>query len=295
LHPASVSGAPAGVLQRQPKDKKSDPTQPSPEEAKEMSRMDDLARDPCEAHRAWKRLTWQEKLDVQGRLAALQGDAFSKQFLDAEQKGKVDCTVAYLEPGRAKRDQLLSWGYRYFGEELTGTGDIVIEIWFHPTGKKIRRDISTVKWGGEPKTPGTTDKPGVPPKEPPIKEPPTKELPKVDCATLKQQEKTLREQEKTTDISNPALMNWEFISAEIDELESGERTDPSGTWEELANYRGRLLDYENVMHQVQVKCGEDDYLGLRQDYFFFQARYNDLVERMNKRTGESVPPEESDE
>jgi hypothetical protein len=163
-----VQQADASTLQRKPDGD-------AAAKARQETRLEELARDPAKAHDAWKTLTTTERDGVTERMRRRYGEPFAQQFLDVVKKGKPQFDVDYYQPGVGPtREQLLARGYRQAGFEHTGNAAFEVELWVHPVGKTVRRDVSTWKFGAS--GPGTKGGGGAgksPAKQPPVVEPPT--------------------------------------------------------------------------------------------------------------------------
>jgi hypothetical protein len=78
------------------------------------------------------------------------GNRNMERILRARQSAR---SVTYLQPGYdVTKEQLGAWGYRYRGEEFTGNAGYVVEVWEHPSGAIIRRDISPQRADAPAKT-----------------------------------------------------------------------------------------------------------------------------------------------
>ena len=135
---------------------------------KHEQKLDELARLPGDAHAAWKKLSAADRNTVLKKMEANYGKAFKDQFLEAANKGKAQVeTSTYSNSPKSKfpmitDEQLKARGYKKAGSERTGNAAWDVEVWVHPSGKTIRRDVSTYEFGkGEPgKQPGGTEGPG---------------------------------------------------------------------------------------------------------------------------------------
>src|SRR5215217_8995003 len=160
LRPADFASSSVGsdVLQRKP-------DKPTQAEARRKQQLEELARDPGEAHQAWKKLSPIEKFTVQESMRRRYGGLFVQQFLDEVQKGKPQIQTSTYEFGAGpKPEQLKAGGFRRAGVESMGNVGWEIELWVHPSGRRIRRDISPWKFGtAEPEK-----KPETEGKKPPI-------------------------------------------------------------------------------------------------------------------------------
>lgn len=181
----SAAPSPSGILQRQP-DKRANA------EKKWQQRLDALARDPAEAHRAWPRLSVGERIAVSERMRRRYGQAFAQQFLDEATKGKPQLDVTTHQPGSGPTaDQLTARGWRMAGSERTGNAGFEVEIWVHPSGRTLRRDVSTWKFGAaEPATkPAAKVKPQS--VEPPTMQAPPAEVPELPTQTTERHQTAL--------------------------------------------------------------------------------------------------------
>jgi Domain of unknown function (DUF4157) len=143
--------------------------------ARREKQLEELARDPAEAHKAWKKLTPAERDAVTERMRRRYGEVFAQEFLGEVKKGKPQFDVVYYQPGVGPtREQLFARGYRRAGSEQTGNAGFEVEIWVHPVGKTVRRDVATWKFGTSgPGTKAGSEAGKQPAKKPPVVEPPT--------------------------------------------------------------------------------------------------------------------------
>lgn len=120
--------------------------QRSPGTSKQASRQEwlkELGNDPQEAHLAWKKVSPEERFVVLGEMALRFGSPFAEQFLEEVKKGKPQLGETFYGSGMGPTPaQLVASGYRLGGMFRTGAADIDVQVWFHPSGKKIRRDVS---------------------------------------------------------------------------------------------------------------------------------------------------------
>jgi hypothetical protein len=136
-----LSSARSDVLQRKP-------DKPIQAEARRDQQLEELAQDPGSAHQAWKKLSLVEQIAVTERMRRRYGEPFTQQFLDEVKKGKPQIEYRYYQPGVGpKPEQLIASGYRFAGMLHTGNAGFQIEVWVHPTGRRINRDVSTHKFG----------------------------------------------------------------------------------------------------------------------------------------------------
>jgi len=71
------------------------------------------------------------------------GTAFADQFRDAAERGKADFTLLYWQPNLGPTpEKLKAGGWRFLEMEVTGTAATDVEVWVHPSGKTLRRDVS---------------------------------------------------------------------------------------------------------------------------------------------------------
>jgi hypothetical protein len=138
--PQANPSMPSGVIRRQPRPS----VKPA---AKAKARLADLAKDPGKAHQAWKRLSAEDRATVLDNMAQSYGTTFANRFRDIAEQGKPDLSLDYRQPGTGPtREQLKARGWRFMGMEITGSAAIDVEIWVHPTGRTLRRDVSTYRF-----------------------------------------------------------------------------------------------------------------------------------------------------
>lgn len=119
------------------------PDAPPDPAAKDEARLADLARDPREAHHAWKNLKPEEKTIVVDKMAARYGAAFAHKFREAAEHGKAQFDINYWQPHTGPSpEQLKAKGWRLLGMEMTGNVGFEIEDWVNPLGSTTRRDVS---------------------------------------------------------------------------------------------------------------------------------------------------------
>lgn len=118
--------------------------------------LGDLARDPGEAHSAWKNLSASERSTVLNAMENRYGKDFKDQFVAEVKKGKPQLDGSYYGPGLGPTpDQLKARGYK-LGWIARGNAAVEVETWVHPSGKSVQRDISTWQPGsGTVKPPAT--------------------------------------------------------------------------------------------------------------------------------------------
>jgi hypothetical protein len=141
---------PGGVIQLKPS--------PDVGAVKDEASLGELARDPREAHRAWKKLNTEDRFIVLDRMARRYGATFADQFREEAQRGRPQFSVTYWQPDSGPTpERLKAGGWRFLEMEVTGSGAIDVEVWVNPSGNTIRRDVSTYRFG-------QTEKKEVPPK-----------------------------------------------------------------------------------------------------------------------------------
>jgi len=156
--------------------------------ARSEKKLEELARDPAEAHKAWKKLTPAERDGVAEGMRRRYGEKFVQEFLDEVKKGKPQFDTLYYQPGVGPtREQLRARGFRRAGSEHTGNAGFDVEIWIHPSGKTIRRDISTYKFG----TSGPGTEPGSEAGKASVQKPPVVEPPPEVAVTTTRHEQAL--------------------------------------------------------------------------------------------------------
>jgi hypothetical protein len=109
------------------------------------ARLAELARDPREAHRAWKKLNADDRGLVLAKMKQRYGSTFADQFRDVAQRGKADFSFINWQPNLGPTpEKLKADGWRLLGmEEPPGNAAIDVEVWVHSSGKTLRRDVST--------------------------------------------------------------------------------------------------------------------------------------------------------
>ena len=143
-------------------------TQLTKAELARKAKLDRLAAEPIEAHRAWKHLPSVERLEVLAEMSRRYDNLFAQEFLAVAETGKFHSDLLYYQPGVGpKPEQLRQQGYRFAGEENTGHAAYVIERWVHFNGKTLRRDVS-------PPKPAQAEEKQHEPKPTPAKEAPQK-------------------------------------------------------------------------------------------------------------------------
>jgi murein DD-endopeptidase MepM/ murein hydrolase activator NlpD len=107
-----------------------------------------LAADPAKAHQAWKNLSSADRDAVTAKMTERYGKAFTHEFKEAERTGKTNFDTDYWQPGVGPDAKTLAArGYKLQGEEHTGNAAWVVQDWVHPSGKTVRRDVSTYQFG----------------------------------------------------------------------------------------------------------------------------------------------------
>jgi len=194
---------PSGVIQRKPA--------PDAKPVREnKARLDRLARDPHEAHLAWKRLNIQDRFIILDSMARRYGAAFADQFREVAQRGKPDFSVTYWQPRSGPTpEQLRAGGWRFLGMEFTGNAAFEVEVWVNPSGKTIRRDVSTYRPGQPEKGEETQNK--VPPTEKKEDKPPIE-----DCTELK--EMTLAILRDTISTENAVKVDLEGEKSRLEKM-----------------------------------------------------------------------------
>ncbi len=162
-----VQQAAASILQRSP-------DKPTAAESRRLQELEEMARHPGQAHRAWKGLSRIERIQVFERMRRLYGGPFAQQFLQEAAKGKPQIETTYWQPGSGPTPgQLIARGFRLAEMENTGTGATDVEIWVHPSGRVVRRDVSTYKVSpAEPEEKGKAGGKAPPTVQPPIEDKP---------------------------------------------------------------------------------------------------------------------------
>ena len=232
---------PSGVIQRKPA--------PDAKPVREnKARLDRLARDPREAHGAWKRLNIQDRFIVLDSMARRYGAAFADQFREVAQRGKPDFSVTYWQPRSGPTpEQLRAGGWRFLGMEFTGNAAFDVEVWVNPSGKTIRRDVSTYRPGQPEKGEETPDK--LPPIE--------------DCTELK--EMTLAILRDTISNENAAKVDLEGEKSRLEKMNKTTDDYCQRYDEYIQSLRAMKTrvdtavdDIENMRKQlVEAKCSVD--------------------------------------
>lgn len=130
----------------------------APARARTPDDLKQLARDPNSAHQEWKSLSATERDAVVKQMEQFYGKDFAQKFVDAAKSGKTDLSVDTWQPGTGpSKEKLLERGFRFAGKEFTGNAAWDIDLWVHPSGKRVRMDVSTYKFGS-----ADVDKPSKP-------------------------------------------------------------------------------------------------------------------------------------
>jgi hypothetical protein len=208
LQPADIASSLVrnNVLQRKP-------DKPTQAERRREQQLEELARDPGEAHQVWKRLSQMERIAVAERMRRRYGGPFAQQFLDTAEKGKPQIETQNYQPGSGPTpEQLIARGYRR-GWSVLGNAGVEVEYWVHPSGRRIQRDISTWKPGAaEPEKSPKTEV-----KKPPTKKPPIVDKPPLNEKQLKALKLLDQMQEannKLQDLVDSDPIPWEKVRCE---------------------------------------------------------------------------------
>jgi hypothetical protein len=154
-HVMQQAGRPgSNVLQRAP-NKQEDPKQ------QHQQWLEELAKWPESAHKAWKTLNSSDRSLVVLQIASIYGTLFANEFLKvAGQPKSADMIAEYFGPAVGpKPGGLIARGFRL------AMKDSVHEWWVHPSGKEITRNFTESKPGSttvRPKAPeGVTPVPVI--------------------------------------------------------------------------------------------------------------------------------------
>jgi hypothetical protein len=102
--------------------------------------LEELGRDPHQAHLEWRRLNTVQKLSVAERMRKHYGARFTRRFLMAARMGKGNPELRYYQLGVGPSPrELRAQGFVRGGAEITGMADVEIDWWFSPTGILVRR------------------------------------------------------------------------------------------------------------------------------------------------------------
>lgn len=130
----AASSSSGGVLQRSPEE---------PKQADRQKWLEELGRNPQDAHNAWKKLSGPEGAMVLSLMAQRFGWPFAQEFLMDAGKGGLPPGEAFYGRGTGPTaEQLMARRYRLGGYFNTGAADIDVEVWFHPSGGIVRKDVS---------------------------------------------------------------------------------------------------------------------------------------------------------
>ena len=123
------------------------PDKPTQAELRQEHWLEELARDPDEAHQAWNKLSEVERFAVAAKMEARYGAPFARQFLNQAKKGKPQRLQHHYGRGSApKPSELVKKGYqRGWTEHIAA--DMALEWWVHPSGSHITIDVGTWKHG----------------------------------------------------------------------------------------------------------------------------------------------------
>ncbi len=223
LRPVDFASSSVGsdVLQRKP-------DKPTHAEQRREQQLEELARDPGEAHQAWNKLSEKERNVVAERMRRRYGGPFAQQFLDEVKKGKPQREKHHYARGLGpKPSELIKQGYQR-GWTQHIAADMALEWWVHPSGGYITMDVGTWKPGAaEPgKTPKTEAKKPPTEKEPPTEEPPTMDDKQVKALELLDDLQLRNNELQDALTSDPfqrkkaqdAQSNWAFSRAELRSL-----------------------------------------------------------------------------
>jgi len=181
LRPADFASSSVGsdVLQRKP-------DKPTQVERRREQQLEELARDPGEAHQAWKKLGEMERIAVAERMRRRYGGPFAQQFQDEVKKGKPQREKHHYARGLGpKPSELIKKGYQR-GWTQHIAADMALEWWVHPSGRYITMDVGTWKPGAaEPEKKPKTEVKKPPTEEKPLTEgPPTMDEKQVQALDL---------------------------------------------------------------------------------------------------------------
>jgi hypothetical protein len=125
-----------------------------------LRELDELARDPHEAHSVWKCLSERQKAEVLERMKDRFGEPFAQEFEAIATSGAARPVMEFLprNSGRTS-EQLRASRYRFAGMLRTGNTGVRVEVWVRPDGHTIQRDVS----GAQERDEGGTLADPVPP------------------------------------------------------------------------------------------------------------------------------------
>jgi hypothetical protein len=222
---------------------------------KEEARLAELARDPREAHRAWKKLSTEDKFIVLYRMGQLYGAAFADQFREVAQHGRPEFSITYWQPHSGPTpERLKASGWRFLDMEVTGSGAIDVELWVNPSGGTIRRDVSTYQYGQTEKK-----------KE----EPPKPQQPTDEVAELRKKLGNIEQR------LGPAMADFK---RNVEGLES----DPDSALIEarisisLKTVRGLITELVNLYNQTQNREAGAAWSSAMQKYLSIYNKYTDI-------------------
>ena len=246
------------------------PDEPTQAERKRDQELEALARDPGEAHQAWRKLSTTEQNDVVERMRRRYGGPFAQQFLDVVKEAKPKIEVLYYQPGSGPTpDTLIARGYRRAGPEFTGNAAFDVEVWVHPSGSTIRRDVSTYKFGAadpEKKPETEKKKPETKKKKPPIVDPPIDDKPYEAMELLAELQSRNSElldlcasDPYQSENAEEAQINWTFSRDKLEEFKNVDMKDVyPDFWKEVD-----AATADNL--KLRAKCCKRD----PSNYFFF--------------------------
>jgi hypothetical protein len=138
-----------GIIYRKPTAKAPGGIKPAPkaQPAGKPGKLAELVRDPGDAHHAWKGLSKEDRFALLDAMAHRYGRDFADRFHEVAEHGTPDDSLIYWQSGLGPSPrQLTAGGWRRAGIEITGTSSIDVEVWVHPSGRTIRRDVSAGDW-----------------------------------------------------------------------------------------------------------------------------------------------------
>jgi len=125
--------------------------------------LGELARDPGEAHKAWKNLGPKDRAAVLQQMEGNYGKDFARQFRDLANsgKGKPGLTTYGTSPSSnfpmTTAAQLTAQGYKKaYTKSTTG---LELEFWVHPSGKTVELEVNNSLPGSGQVTPAPTGTP----------------------------------------------------------------------------------------------------------------------------------------
>jgi hypothetical protein len=219
------------------------------------AKLSTLAKNPAEAHQAWKTLSSDDKSAVVAEMTKHYGSKFSDEFKKIADSGKADPTVIYWQPGVGPTpEQLKAGGWHFNGMEVTGNAAFEVQVWVHPTGKIGRRDVSTYQSPRQPEE--------VPPEDP--------------CAEIKTKLKAL------TDRLDKAMTDLDATVAKLESLPPGsDRTqldkDYHDGWNKVRGILDELSKLEEDAKDVDDECANP----VSDDWMDGMEALTTLVQRFN--------------